>query len=451
MLAKHRKGNILLVDDDSNFRTSLSLLLKKKGYNVYEAENGKHAIKVINTISHIDVIITDLKMEEMDGLSLLAYVHKHFKDIPVFIITAYGSIDSAVQAMKLGAYDYIVKPFDFSELESKLSKALKSKKFSVYDSEESLVIVGKGTWVTNLKSIITKFANTDLPILITGETGTGKTHVAKYIHNLSNRHSGPFISVNCSAVPEALCESEFLGHTKGAFTGAVEEKKGLIEAADKGTLLLDEIADMPLPMQAKLLDVLEKKTIRKLGSVEERRVDVRFIAATNKNIEREVDQGNFRRDLFYRLSTVRIEIPPLRQRKEDIPDLANYFIEIYKQKYEKDYIKGLSEAAIEAMLSYDYPGNIRELSNIIAYAVLSCEDECINVDDLPEYLIKNPNTHIQEQSFYSVEKSLIIETLKRSRTVQEAANTLGISRITLWRKMRKYGISPKDYLDQSKV
>jgi DNA-binding NtrC family response regulator len=446
-------GRILLVDDDHNFRRSLSLLLKAVGFNVLEAIDGKEAVEKLIKNRDFDLIITDLRMERMDGLELLKFVIMNFPHIPLILITAYGTVGSAVEAMKLGAVDYIEKPFEFDDLEEKIKQAIEYRKSrGMYRTKEGNILefVGSGPWADKLKDIIRKFANSDIPILITGETGTGKSYLAEVIHKNSNRKDKPFVVANCASIPEGLCEVEFLGYTKGSFTGASSEKEGLIKSAERGTLFLDEIGDMPLNMQVKLLDVLERKKVRKVGSLKEVEVDVRFIAATNQDINKALEEGKLRRDLYYRLSAVHIHIPPLRERKEDIPKFLNYFLEKFKVKYSKDYIRGYHPAVWEHLLFHDYPGNVRELSNIIAYAVLHCDKEFISFDDLPEYILPSAGKVLQPSDRKTMislsEKSLIIQALRDSYTLQEASKKLNMSRITLWRKLRVYGIEPEGLL-----
>lgn len=448
-------GRVLLVDDDYNFRRSLSLLLKSVNLDVYEARNGKEAVEKLCENQDFDLIITDFRMEKVDGVELLKFVKINFPHIPVILITAYGTVGSAVEAMKAGAFDYIEKPFEFAEFKIKVRQAIDYGRIKSTQKKEEIStdFIGSGLWAEKVRDTIRKFGNSDVPIFITGETGTGKSHLAEVIHRSSKRKSEPFVVANCASIPENLCEVEFLGYSKGSFTGASSEKEGLIKAASGGTLFLDEIGEMPHNMQAKLLDVLERKKIRKVGALKEVEVDVRFIAATNCNIDKALEEGRLRKDLYYRLSTVHIHIPPLRERSEDIPIFLNYFLEKFKSKYSKEYIRGYAANVWECLLLYDYPGNIRELSNIVAYATLHCEGEFINFEDLPEYLTQAIgrssliNPRVDRKLLVNLsEKNLIVETLKNSYTLQEAASKLNMSRVTLWRKLKAYGIQPESLL-----
>lgn len=449
-------GKVLLVDDDYNFRRSLSLLLRTIHLDVYEANDGKEAIEKLNKSQNFDLIITDLRMEKVDGLELLKFVKIISPHIPIIMITAYGTISSAVEAMKIGAFDYIEKPFEFEEFKAKVKRAIeygKAKSTHKWGEDTTVEFIGNGLWVERVKDIIRRFGDSDVPIFITGETGTGKSYLAEVIHKSSSRRVGPFVIANCATIPESLCEVEFLGYSKGSFTGASSEKEGLIKAADGGTLFLDEIGDMPSNMQAKLLDVIERKKIRKIGSLKELEVNVRFISATNHDIDKAIEEGRLRKDLYYRLSTVHIHIPPLRERKEDIPSFLNHFLEKFKEKYTKKYIKGYNAGVWEYLLLYDYPGNVRELSNIVAYAVLHCEGEFVGFEDLPEYLVQAISRRgsvipsVDRKLLMSLsEKNLIVEALKNSYTLQEAANKLNMSRVTLWRKIKAYGIEPDSLL-----
>ncbi len=448
---------ILIVDDQAGMRRSLSILLKKAGFLAEEAENGEQAIELLAK-DHFDAVIADLKMSPGTGLDLLLYVKERYPSTEVIIMTGYGTVESAVLAMKMGAFDYISKPFKYEEILHRVRKAINN----VYDKRdidsflnsykregENLPFIGKSRQVQAVVSLIKKASEVDLPVLITGETGTGKTLAAKTIHALSKRANKPFISINCAAVPENLFESELFGHIRGAFTGAYLERKGLIEEADEGSILLDEIGSMPITIQTKLLDVLQDRHIRRVGSNKSKRIDVRILAATNTDLEHAVKEGRFREDLYYRINVIRIHLPPLREHKEDIPLLAQYFLDPCKKELSRPDLK-FSNGALDFLYTHDYHGNIRELQNIIWRAAALCQDSLIKKEDLAlGFTVQLFNVQESQsddyggpKTFEEWERDLLVKTIeKHSHNLTKVCKELGIGRTTLWRKMKKYDIS----------
>lgn len=443
---------ILIVDDEPGIRKALSLLLKKEGYEVLTAGNGVDAQNIFNKTT-VDLVISDLKMAPITGIELLKELKKIDSTVEVIMITAFGTVETAVSAMKEGASDYITKPFNSEELlmrvRSSLEKRrLKKRLLQLEDELKSSSIffgmVGKCKELQKVFDTISRVALTESTVLITGESGTGKELVARAIHELSNRKRRHLVTVNCAAIPESLLESELFGYERGAFTGALTSKSGLFEEANNSTIFLDEIGSAPLSIQAKLLRVLESGEIRRLGSTKNGRVDVRVIAATNRNLEEEVKKGNFREDLLYRLQVVVINVPPLRQRREDIPLLVQHFLNHYKLKLNKN-ISGITPEAMEILMKYDYPGNVRELENIIEQAMVVSKEGTITVNDLPGSC-KNGINSLADSSFDNltlkeIEKRVIINKLKnRGNNLNMVAKELGISRTTLWRKMKELGL-----------
>lgn len=446
---------ILIVDDEPGIRKALSLLLEKEGYEVMTAGNGISAISIVNS-SPVDLVISDLKMTPITGIELLKELKKIEPTIEVIMITAFGSIESAVTAMKEGASDYITKPFNSEELLVRVRSAIERRKLKkrLTQLEDELKtssmfygMVGRSKEIRNIFDTITRVARTDSTVLITGESGTGKELVARAIHELSDRKRREFIAVNCAAIPETLLESELFGYEKGAFTGARNFKKGLFEEANESTLFLDEIASAPLSIQAKLLRVLESGEIRKLGSTKSSKVNVRVITASNRNLSEEVKKGTFRDDLLYRLQVIEINIPPLRKRREDIPILVQHFLNHYRIKLNRD-IKEIEPEAMNLLLNYDYPGNVRELENIIEHAVVVAKSDIITLADLPVVLrIKKKiidDSDLDGLSLKDIEKRVILNKLKvKGDNLNIVAKELGISRTTLWRKMKELGLVEK--------
>ncbi len=439
---------IMVVDDEATFRKLLQRRLSKKG-DLVEAFDSSESALIAAEQKEFDVALLDIKMSGMDGIELLRRLKEIHPNIEVIIITGHGSIDSAISAMKLGAYDYLTKPCKLTELDLVVEKAYEK---SILQRENILLkqqlrlkssyetIIGKSRKTREVIALINRVAPTSSPILIQGESGTGKELAARIIHKKSKRLEGPFIVVNCSALQENLLENELFGHEKGAFTGASYLKHGLFEIADRGTFFLDEISEMSPNIQAKLLRVIEFGEFRRVGGNKEIRVDVRVLAATNKKLEEEVKKGRFREDLFYRLNVVTINLPPLRERKEDIPLLVDYFLKTYYK--EGGFGKRISVDALEILKNYDWPGNIRELANVLERAVILSSGNMITLKDLPLSIINQPSDNSTRiKTISELEKDLIEKTIKEfSGNKTRTAKVLGISVRNLYRKIQKYGI-----------
>ena len=440
---------ILIVDDEEIMRESLTDWLKEDGYEVLAVEDGFKGLEAIQAGSW-SVMLVDLKMPKMDGLEVLREVKRLQLNIPVIIITAYATVDTAVAAMKEGAYDYIIKPFNPEELALTIKKIIEhqhllkenillrkelSKRYQFQD------IIGKSQKMQAVFELIRTVAPTKSTILIQGESGTGKEMVARAIHEASIRKDYPFIDLACGALPESLLEAELFGHEKGAFTGANFQKKGKIELADGGTLFLDEIGDISLKSQVDLLRVLQEREFRRLGGTETIKVDVRIIAATNKDLLKLVEEGKFRDDLFYRINVITITIPPLRDRKEDIPLLITHFLTKFNMETGKK-VEKISEGALNMFMDYHWPGNVRELENTIEHAVVVTDGNMIMPQALPD-LFKKQN-FIQfdsKKSLDEMEKQHIIQVLKEHHgNISRTAEVLGINRVTLYRKIKEYNI-----------
>ncbi len=383
-------ATILIVDDDELVLESLRLVLREAGYKVKSTSSPEKALAVLEK-ENVDLVITDLKMPTMSGIELLERIKQRKPDCPVIMITAYATVETAVEAMKKGAIDYIMKPFSADELELVVNRVFEEKKVKeenarlkdilrdMVKGDEDL-LVGDHPKMKELKGLIEKIAPTDATVLIMGESGTGKELVARMIHSLSSRRAGPYVRMNCAAIPDGLIESELFGFERGAFTGAVQSRRGKFELASGGTILLDEIGEMPLHLQAKLLRVLQEGEVDKLGG-KTISVDVRVIATTNRDLQKEVAEGRFREDLFYRLSVVPICLPPLRERREDIPALVHHFIKRYSRRIGKK-IGGIEDKAMEILMNYNWPGNVRELENCIYRAVILCSGNVIREEDI---------------------------------------------------------------------
>jgi len=460
---------ILVVDDERSMREFLSIMLEKEGYKVVAMDNGNDALDYIRKSGDpltdsghgFDLIITDIKMPKVGGIDILKESMSLNPNTPVIMITAFASTDVAVEAMKLGAYDYITKPFKVDEIKIIIKNALERK--SLLDENISLKkelkawhqfpdIIGKSEKIQKVFELIQKVASGKSTVLITGESGTGKELVARAIHNNSNRKDNSFVSISCSAIPETLLESELFGHQKGAFTGADSDKKGLFEIADGGTFFLDEVSEAPISIQAKLLRVLQEKEFKRVGGVKDIKVDVRVIAATNKNLHDLITDGRFREDLYYRLNVIPIELPPLRERREDISLIASHFINKYNSMNKKN-IKGIRPEAMEKLEKYIWRGNIRELENVIERAVLLETTDNIQIESLPDE-IKNyiseplktisdiPSDSLNLEDFLSkLEKDIITNALKKTRGVKtKAAELLKMSFRSFRYKLEKYNI-----------
>ncbi len=443
---------VLVVDDDKDVGEFLRDALSRWNYDVSLAAHGREAVRLI---SHqiFDAALVDIWMPEMDGLQVLDEIKRHDPALEVVMMTGNPMVETAVQALKSGAYDYLIKPLNLDELQHLMQQVLEKRFLSreVHSLRSRLAdhlavkdLVGGSPGMTRVKDVIATVADSDSPVLIEGESGTGKELVAAAIHRQSGRVKGPFVPVNCSAIPADLMESEFFGHVRGAFSGAVADSLGLFRSAHGGTLFLDEVAELSPALQGKLLRVIQEKEIRPVGSTKTHAVSVRMIAATNKNLEAVVQNGSFRQDLFYRLNVVRIVVPPLRERKGDIPALITYFLRRFNERFRRD-VKGISPDAITALTAYDFPGNVRELENLLerAYA-LGARDE-IERANLPELAARSdaPVVTVDEPipTLDQAERDLIARALARFRNDKEqAARALGLTVRTLYRRIKKFGL-----------
>jgi DNA-binding NtrC family response regulator len=466
------KQQILVVDDEANLRRVLAAQLSRDGFEVHTAEDGEQAVAFIRE-HHVDLVISDLRMPKMGGMELLRWAQAEEPKLPVVILTAHGTVDNAVEALKIGAVDYISKPFDQDEVRRLVRKALQVGELSHRDASHPgarglpegtrFGIIGGSKGVRDLYAVIDRVAATPTTVLVTGESGTGKELVARALHEHSSRSARSFIKVNCAAIPQTLMESELFGYEKGAFTGAVSSKPGRFELAQGGTLFLDEIGEIPLEMQVKLLRVLQESELERVGGLKTIRVDVRLIAATNRDLKREIAAGRFREDLFYRLNVVPIDLPPLRVRIDDIPMLVAVFIDKFNTRLGKR-IGGIDDEALARLFRYRWPGNVRELENIMERAVLFADGARIGVLDLPPELGGTDTTTaldaavspdaggdfgegLKEQvraALAKIERELIVRALKQtSGNVTHAARLLKISRKGLQLKMKELELREK--------
>ncbi|RJQ51359.1 MAG: sigma-54-dependent Fis family transcriptional regulator [Nitrospiraceae bacterium] len=447
------KPKILIVDDEPISLRSLVNAMQKEGYAVTGTSKGQQALKLIEE-QGVDVVLTDLKMEKVDGMQILKKCRELYPDTEVIMITGYATVQTAIQAIKKGAYDYIAKPLKLDEVRRVVREAIEKVKLKKENAqlreqlekfEGRVKVITQDPHMQRLLETSRQIAPTDCNILLGGESGTGKEMFARYIHFNSARAEGPFFAVNCGAFTKELLSNELFGHEKGAFTGATAEKKGLIEMASGGTLLLDEITEMPPSMQVKLLRVIQEKEVLRVGATKPLKVDVRFIAATNRDISDAIKSGNFRQDLYFRLNVVSIRIPPLSERKDDIPFLSYYFLKKYAALMKKD-ISDISQDVLAVLMNYDFPGNVRELENIIERGVALSNSSTIEMAHLPEDLkelsIRTfrkkegniPSLEEQEMSYIR----WVLKEVGGNRTV--AAEILGIDRVSLWRKLKKYGL-----------
>lgn len=445
---------ILVVDDEEIIRDSISYILDSEGYEVDKAENGKIAYEKIKE-KHFDLVITDIEMPAMKGTELLEKIKTLDPQTAVIIITAFGSLDTAITALRNGASDYILKPVEFDELLIKVKRLFEIKDLLIenkvlreeinrkYDFDN---IVGKSPAIKKVFDMIQAVAETDSTVLISGNSGTGKELVARAIHYRSKRKNKPFIAVNCGAISENLIESELFGHKKGAFTGAISDKEGFIKAADGGTLFLDEISEMPPQLQVKLLRAIQEKEYTPVGTTQSLPVNVRFVATTNRNLEEEVKAGRFREDLYYRLNVVEIHLPSLREREEDIPLLADHFLNKYRKELNKN-IKGIDNDAMRVLLAHEWRGEVRELENVIERAVIFCRGDYISVDDLPPTFVPDRETLTTnfsgslEDSVRKFERDFIMRILESNNFNKEkAAEILKVGLSTLYRKLKELDI-----------
>ncbi len=459
--------SILIVDDEPNYLIVLSELLREEGFEVYTAPGGKDGLAIIREYD-LDLVITDMQMPEMDGLQFLQEIKKINADLPVIIVTAYAEVDKAVEAMQSGAFSYLAKPFSNDELIVNINKA--ADHYSLLRENIRLRneirgknnfggMVGKNTRMLEVYELIEKVAPTPASVLISGESGTGKELVAKAIHINSPRESQPFITVNCAALSDNLLESELFGHEKGAFTGAVGMRKGRFELANTGTIFLDEVGEIPLALQSKLLRVLQEKSFERVGGTKTLAVDVRIISASNKDLKEEVTLGKFREDLFYRLNVIHVSLPPLRERMDDMPLLVNFFIEKFAERLGKKELS-ISPDALRLLLTLPWDGNVRELENTIERAAILCDGDEIKAEDVqPESVSEDSRSNWSEgvdffqfipvniglnDVLYSVEEKMLIRALEETDYVQaRAADKLGITKSLLQYKMKKYKIKKK--------
>ncbi|MBW2368577.1 MAG: sigma-54-dependent Fis family transcriptional regulator [Deltaproteobacteria bacterium] len=450
------KPKILVVDDESAHRKMIETVLSSEGYEIHHAEDGLVAVEAVEQRFY-DLILMDIHMSRMDGIEALKRIMEISPNIHIVIMTAYASIDTAVDALKSGAHDYLIKPLDIDEVKILVKKALHHRRVEqenrflkerLDDHLNFQNIIGQSRPMRKLFETISLVAPSEATVLITGESGTGKELIANAIHENSLRSNQPFIKVNCAALPETLLESELFGHEKGAFTGAVARKQGRFQLADKASIFLDEIGEMSLTTQVKILRVLQEQEFEPVGGAQTLKVDIRVVAATNKDLAQEITAGRFREDLFYRLNVVTLHVPPLRKRREDIPSLADFFLKRYAEKNRR-LIKGFSPRAMDLLMRHLWPGNVRELENVVERAVILAREDTITPAEFPGTIrdldIDEEHTDIDlkpGRSLKDIERQMIIRTLEDTggnRT--HAAEILGISRRTIQLKLKEYGIN----------
>jgi two-component system response regulator PilR (NtrC family) len=456
------EARILVVDDERSLREFLEIFFRREGYAVTTAASVEEA-QVAVTADDFDVVISDVQLAGASGLELLRSVKEAAPETVVIMITAFATTENAIEAMKQGAYDYITKPFKVDELRLVIEKALEKKLLA--DENERLrtalrsrtrtrSLIGSSEAMRRVHELIAQVATTKTNVLVSGESGTGKELVARGVHDLSERRDKPFIAVNCGAIPENLLESELFGHVRGAFTGAVSNKPGLVETADGGTLFLDEIGELPQSLQVKLLRLIQEKTLRRVGGNQDQRVDVRIVAATNRDLAAEAQAGRFREDLYYRLNVIQIGLPPLRERMEDVPLLVQHFLDKYRRELGKD-VSSLSPAAMEKILGHAFPGNVRELENLIERAVALARGPVIDVDVLPGAVLErsaaarapapNGSAANLDEILASYERGLLADALQRAGGVKKrAARLLGISFRSFRYRLEKLGLDEPD-------
>jgi two-component system, NtrC family, response regulator HydG len=461
-------AQVLVVDDQRTLRQTLSITLSRAGHAVDEAASGAEAIRRVDETLY-DLVITDLKMEEVDGLAVLEAVKARDADTEVLIVTAYGTIESAVQAIRRGAHDYLTKPFTPDQVLHAVDLALERRRLrtevrslarQIDDPNDPQEIIGDSERIKKVLDIVREWATSDSTILITGETGTGKDLLARMIRRLSPRRERPYVVVNCATIPDNLFESELFGHMRGAFSGATRNRKGLAQEADGGTLFLDEVGELPLDVQPQLLRFLETGEVRPIGQNRSVRIDTRVVAATNRDLQSMMRQGQFREDLYYRLNVLPIELPPLRERRDDVPRLATAFVERFRRRLGRP-VNEINKRALLVLKSYDWPGNIRELENVIERGVMLCRGNELR----PEHLVMpggapapEPTTRASAGgggqgvgdaiTLAELERLHILAVLKReSGNQKRAASVLDISKSTLWRKLKEYGIDPGQLAD----
>jgi len=451
---------ILVVDDEVKMRRLLEMSLKNMGHDVVQAADGAEAMACFDE-APFDLVMTDLNMPRMDGMQLLRNLRERGEEVPVIVLTAFGTIETAVEAMKLGAADYIIRPFEMDTVELAVTRALamgamqRENRFLRDEVERGWgEFIGRSPKMRELYDLIRQVAPARSSVLIVGETGTGKELVARAIHQASGR-GGLFVPINCAAIPADLLESELFGHQKGAFTGAHRDRMGKFELSSGGTIFLDEVTEMPQALQAKLLRVLQEETVERLGAQRAVRVDLRIVAATNRDPQQAVDDGALRQDLFFRLNVVRVDVPPLRERREDIQSLAGHFLQKYSSELGRQ-TPLLTEAVLQCLLAYAWPGNVRELENLMERASVLCRGTTIDLQLLPQDMTaaavassavpaanipEKSETLVLEEQVSALEKRLITAALERSGDNKSAASRLlGVSERTLWYKIKKYGL-----------
>jgi two-component system response regulator PilR (NtrC family) len=460
------KGKILVVDDERSMREFLGIMLAKEGYSVTQCPDGETALKQVEE-DIFDMVIMDIRMPKMDGIAVLEQIKEMAPETIVIMITAFASTDTAVRAMKKGAYDYITKPFKIDEIKLIIHNALEKK---ALEKENILLkrlvetkfsfdqIIGQSPKMIAIYELMEKVAPTKTNILITGDSGTGKELVAKAIHFNSPRRDKAFVTLNCGAIPENLLESELFGHMKGAFTGAMYNKRGLFEVADGGSIFLDEIGELPLSMQVKLLRIIQDKEFTRVGGTEPIKVDVRIISASNKDLEEAVREKKFREDLYYRLNVIQIKLPLLRERKEDIPLLAEHFFRKYVQELDKE-VREISPDAVKLLVNYDYPGNVRELQNIIERAIALETNKTLTAENLESYINEQQGVKSIDDTLFDIpaegidlekvvedlERNLLLKALQRAKGVKKkAAELLNINFRSIRYRLEKYGINTRD-------
>jgi two-component system, NtrC family, response regulator AtoC len=464
-------ATVFVVEDEQHLRHSLAELFVSGGYHVIEAADGKEALELLERLSdYPDVMFLDLKMPRLDGMATLQALRgrPETQRIPVVIITSFGGSEQTIRAMKAGAYDYITKPFESEDVLRMAGRAIEVSRLGrevarlracadTLLGEEETEIIGHHPAMREVFKLIGKIAPSDATVLLTGESGTGKEGIARAIHRHSTRAHRSLVTVNCAAIPDGLLESELFGHERGAFTGAIQSKPGRFELAEAGTIFLDEIGDLSLNLQVKLLRILQERTFERVGGTQSLHVDFRLLAATNRNLQQLISDGRFREDLFYRLNVVRIEVPPLRARKSDIPALAEFFLRRYQKTDRVDSPLGFSDEALRALLLHDYPGNVRELEHLIQRAVLMAQGSLITMDDLSELATgqgsRDDGLGLQElltlpldEATRALERILITRALARTSGVKaEAARLLGIHRQALYTKLKELAIEDRDY------
>jgi DNA-binding NtrC family response regulator len=447
----HSWIRILVIDDESSITGALQVILEEQGYEVKTAASMSEAARLLDGRA-FDLVFTDLRLPDTDGMQVLNRIKSENPDTEVILMTAHGSLDIAISAIKRGAYYYVEKPFTPDEIIMLTERALQFAgikqenrvlKSTFAGEKESYGMIGRSQQMRQIYETIRATAPSEASVLIEGESGTGKELIATAVHLQSKRASRPFIRINCAAFPPDLIESELFGYKKGAFTGADRDKRGLIEAAATGTLLLDEIAEMPAHLQAKLLRVLQERKLRRLGDEQEAPVDFRLISSTNRNTLQATREGLLREDLYFRISTVKITVPPLRERPDDLLPLADYFLQRYAEKYHKQ-IRSISQPALSLLTRYDWPGNIRELESVIERAVLFCQEEQLTVDSLPEHLTPDSTGQVKclippHLTLEEIEREAIAQTLERTGgNVKKTAQILDLHRPTLYRKLKRF-------------